>query len=62
VLWGLWVAPASRRRLADPARLVVEVVLFAAGLAALTAAGSVLVAVVFAVVVAANIVLVRMLE
>jgi Protein of unknown function (DUF2568) len=62
VIWGLWVAPASQRRLADPARLVVEVVLFAAGVAALAAAGYVLVAVVFAVVVAANIVLVRMLE
>ncbi len=28
-VWGLWVAPASRRRLPDPARLAVEVVLFA---------------------------------
>jgi Protein of unknown function (DUF2568) len=62
VIWGLWVAPASRRRLADPARLVLEVVLFAAGVAALAAAGYVLVAVVFAVVVAANTILVRMLE
>jgi hypothetical protein len=62
VIWGLWVAPASRRRLTDPARLVVEVLLFAAGIAALAAAGYMLVAVVFAVVVAANVVLVRMLE
>jgi hypothetical protein len=62
VIWGLWVAPASRRRLPDPARLVVEVVLFAAGVAALTAAGYVVVAVVFGVVVTVNIVLVRMLE
>jgi hypothetical protein len=62
VIWGLWVAPASRRRLADPARLVVEVLLFAAGVAALAAAGYVLAAVVLAVVVAANIILVRMLE
>ena len=29
VAWGLWVAPASRRRLADPLRLAVEVLLFA---------------------------------
>ena len=62
VIWGLLVAPASRRRLADPARLVIEVLLFAAGVAALAAAGYILVAVIFAVVVAANIVLVRMLE
>jgi Protein of unknown function (DUF2568) len=62
VIWGLWLAPASRRRLADPARLVVEVLLFAAGAAALAAAGYVLVAVVFAAVVAANIILVRRLE
>ena len=62
VIWGLWVAPASRRRLPDPARLVVEVVLFAAGVAALAAAGYVVVAVVFGVVVTVNIVLVRMLE
>jgi 1-acyl-sn-glycerol-3-phosphate acyltransferase len=62
VIWGLWVAPPSRRRLADPARLVVEALLFAAGVAALAAAGYLLVAVIFAVVVAANIILVRMLE
>jgi hypothetical protein len=37
VVWGLWVAPASRRRLADPARLLVEVLLFAAGMVALAA-------------------------
>jgi hypothetical protein len=28
-VWGVWVAPASGRRLPDPARLAVEVVLFA---------------------------------
>jgi hypothetical protein len=28
VVWGLLVAPRARRRLTDPARLVVEVVLF----------------------------------
>jgi hypothetical protein len=61
VVWGLWVAPASRRRLGDPARLVVEVRLFGAGVAALVAAGLPLVAVGFAVVVAVNMVLVRML-
>ena len=61
VIWGLWVAPASRRRLTDPTRLVVEVVLFAAGVAALAAAGYPLVAVGFAIVVAVNITLDRVL-
>jgi hypothetical protein len=61
VIWGLWVAPASRRRLADPARLVMEVLLFAAGVVALAAAGYLLVAVGFAAVVAANIILDRVL-
>jgi hypothetical protein len=28
VVWGLWVAPRARRRLADPARVVVEGALF----------------------------------
>jgi hypothetical protein len=60
-VWGLLVAPASRRRLADPARLVVEVLLFAAGVVALAAAGYLLVAVGFAAVVAANIILDRVL-
>jgi Protein of unknown function (DUF2568) len=61
VIWGLWVAPASRRRLADPMRLVVEVVLFAAGVAVLVAAGYPLVAAGFAIVVAVNITLDRVL-
>jgi hypothetical protein len=56
------VAPASRRQLTDPARLAVEVVLFAAGVAALAAAGLPLVAIGFAVVVAVNLILVRVLE
>ena len=62
VIWGLWVAPASRRRLPDPGRLAVEVVLFAAGVAALAAAGHVLMAVLFAAVVAVNITLDRVLS
>ena len=61
VVWGLWVAPASRRRLADPARLLVEVLLFAAGVVALAVAGFPLVAVGFAAVVAVNIILDRVL-
>jgi hypothetical protein len=61
VIWGLWVAPAWRRRLTDPTRLMVEAVLFAAGVAALTAAGYPLVAAGFAIVVAVNITLDRVL-
>ena len=34
VVWGAWIAPRARRRLLDPARLLVELGLFAvAGLA-----------------------------
>lgn len=61
VVWGLWVAPASRRRLADPARLLVEVLLFAAGVVALAVAGFPLVAVGFAAIVTVNIILDRVL-
>jgi hypothetical protein len=61
VIWGLWVAPASRRRLADPVRLLVEVLLFAAGVVALAVAGFPVVAVGFAAVVAVNIILDRVL-
>ncbi len=38
-IWGAWVAPKAQRRLRDPARLAVEVVLFALGAGALIAAG-----------------------
>lgn len=38
VVWGLWIAPKASRRLRDPVRLVVELLLFgAAGLALATA-------------------------
>jgi hypothetical protein len=33
-VWGRWVAPRAVRRLSDPARLTVEVVLFAGALVA----------------------------
>lgn len=61
VVWGLWIAPASRRRLADPARLLVEVLVFAAGVGVLAVAGFPLVAVGFAAVVAVNMTLDRVL-
>jgi hypothetical protein len=37
--WGRWVAPKSPQRLADPARWAVELVLFGAAAAGLTAVG-----------------------
>ena len=38
VVWGRWVAPRASRRLRDPARLGVEVTLFAAALLAVMGA------------------------
>ena len=38
-VWGRWAAPASRHRLTDPARLVVEVGFFTAAGVALAATG-----------------------
>ena len=39
VVWGLWVAPKSRRRLADPARAGVELVVFGLATVALCVTG-----------------------
>lgn len=39
IVWGLWMAPKSSRRLHDPVRLVVEVVFFLAAGVALVLAG-----------------------
>ena len=50
VIWGLWMAPRARRRLADPLRLAAELVLFSVAAAALALTGPVLAAVVFAVI------------
>jgi hypothetical protein len=61
-VWGRWVAPASRRRLADPARLVVEVVFFAAAGAALAATGRGVLGAALAVVAVANAALLRLLH
>jgi Protein of unknown function (DUF2568) len=49
-IWGLWLAPRARRRLRDPLRLLVELVLFAVAAAALALTGPVVAAVVFAVI------------
>ena len=40
-VWGLWVAPKSPRRLADPGRACVELVVFGAAVAALCVTGHV---------------------
>ena len=60
VLWGAMIAPRARRRLADPLRLVVEIVIFLASSAALALAGHVIPGIVFAVLAIATAVLVRL--
>jgi Protein of unknown function (DUF2568) len=54
VLWGLFAAPKSRRRLPRGARVPFELFVFALAVVALIAAGSPVAAVVFAVVVILN--------
>jgi hypothetical protein len=49
-IWGLWIAPRARRRLPDPLRLTIELVLFAVSALALALTGPVVAAVVFAVI------------
>ena len=48
-VWGAWVAPKARRRLPDPARLFVELGIFALATVAFLEVGQPVVAVVFAV-------------
>jgi Protein of unknown function (DUF2568) len=49
-VWSLLLAPRARRRLADPARLLVKLAIFLGSAATLAAAGYVLTATAFAVV------------
>ena len=49
-IWGVAIGPRARRRLPDPGRLAVEVVLFGAAAVGLAIEGSVIGAVIFAVV------------
>jgi Protein of unknown function (DUF2568) len=58
-VWGAFVAPRARRRLPDPARFAVEVVIFAAAAGALVALDQVVLAVVYAVVAVVTAALVR---
>lgn len=48
VVWALFVAPKASRRLPDPQRLAVEVVVFGAGVLAFLAAGHLVLAVLLA--------------
>ncbi|MBE2272330.1 MAG: YrdB family protein [Anaerolinea sp.] len=57
VIWGLWIAPRANHRLADPLRLMVEVILFLLGVCALWFAGQQRAAVVFGILVLINLVL-----
>lgn len=59
VLWGALIAPGSGRRLAEPARLVVELALFAATGGVVAAAGHEGWGVGFAAVAAANALVLR---
>jgi len=54
VVWGLFVAPRAPSRLPLPQRLVPELAVFGAGVAALAAAGRTALALVFAIAVAVN--------
>jgi hypothetical protein len=49
-IWGLWIAPRARRRLPDPWRLILEIVLFGLATAGLVVQHDVIAAVIFAVV------------
>ncbi len=48
-LWSLFIAPKARRRLGEPTRIIVEVVLFAGAGVALALSGWVVVGIVIAV-------------
>jgi hypothetical protein len=60
LVWGLFVAPKAPRRLDDPTRLVVELLLFASAADALAYVGNVALAVVFAVLVITNTAVLRL--
>ena len=57
LVWGRFLAPKSRSRVADPWRLVFEFVLFGAGVGALARAGDGIGAIVFGVLVATHLAL-----
>jgi uncharacterized protein DUF2568 len=54
VIWGLVMAPAARRRLRDPARLIAEIAIFLASAAGLAIAGHGIPAAIYAVIAVAG--------
>ena len=60
VVWGMFIAPKAPRRLTDPAKLLVELVLFAAAVVGLAVVGHPVLAGVFAVVLVVNIAVLRL--
>jgi hypothetical protein len=54
VVWGAFVAPKAARRLADPARGALELVIFGAATAAFVSVGQTVLAIVFAAAAAAS--------
>jgi hypothetical protein len=58
-VWGAFIAPKARRRLPDPDRLGIELVIFAAATACLVAVGQAAAAVVFAAAATVTALLVR---
>ena len=58
-LWALFVAPKAGRRLRDPARFVLETVIFAAATAGLIAAGHAVLGIAYAVLAVASAAAVR---
>ena len=61
VVWGVLIAPKASRRLPDPARLVLELAIFALATVAYLAVGQPVVAVAFAILAVATAVLSRRL-
>ena len=59
VVWGAWIAPKARRRLPDPLRLAIELVIFAAATSCFAAVDQSVLAVVFAVAATVTALLVR---
>ena len=49
-IWGQWIAPRARRRLPDPWRLILEMVLFGLATAGLVVQHDLIAAVIFAVI------------
>jgi hypothetical protein len=62
VLWGLFAAPRSERRLPLPARVVFETAVFVLAVVALLAAGALIAAIVLAVLVAISTALLTRLD